>query len=55
MTDRQLLRELVVVVIFKLVLLGGLWWFFIRDQSVHVDAATLGQHLTHPDRSHQGE
>ena len=32
------LRELVVIVLIKLVVLAGLWWAFVRDQRVPVQA-----------------
>jgi len=41
--DRQLVRKLGIVVVIKLALITGLWWAFVKDQQVHVDAdqATL--------------
>lgn len=36
--DRRLLRHLLVVVAVKLVLLALLWWVFVREHRVPVDA-----------------
>lgn len=38
MSERRLLRKLGVVILLKLFLLTGLWWMFIRDERVPVDA-----------------
>ncbi len=35
--DQLLVRRLAVVLVIKLVLLFGLWWWFVRDQRVTVD------------------
>jgi len=43
-SDRKLLREIVVVVALKLVLIAALWWVFIRDHKVEVDAARMAVH-----------
>ncbi len=43
MTDRRLLRELGIVLILKLLLLFGLWWAFVRDERIDVDAAKVAQ------------
>lgn len=46
LTDRRLLRHLSIAIAVKLVVLVLLWWFFVRDQHVSVDAdqaaASLG-------------
>lgn len=39
--DQQLVRRLVLVLLIKLVLLFGLWWSFVRDQRVTVDASGM--------------
>ncbi|MDY0012223.1 MAG: hypothetical protein RBS40_04950 [Rhodocyclaceae bacterium] len=44
MTDRKLVRELALVVAIKLMLLTVLWWVFIRDERVTVDAETMRAH-----------
>ncbi|WP_136416287.1 cytochrome oxidase putative small subunit CydP [Herbaspirillum sp. ST 5-3] len=38
MTDRRLLLELSIVLILKMLLLFALWWAFVRDERVSVDA-----------------
>jgi len=44
--DRRLLRHLTIAIAIKLVVLVLLWWLFVRDQQVSVDAdqaaASLG-------------
>ncbi len=41
--SRGLVRELAVVVVLKLLVLAGLWWWFVKDQHlpVEVTSATL--------------
>lgn len=39
--DQLLVKRLGVVVVIKLVLLFGLWWGFVRDQRVTVDASGM--------------
>lgn len=51
--DKQcLLRHLVIAVTVKLALLTALWWLFVRDDRVHVDAdqtaAQMGSHVGSP-------
>ena len=41
MNDQQLVRKLTVTILIKLVLLVALWWGFIRDQRVSVDAEAM--------------
>lgn len=36
--DRSLIRKLAVVLVVKLAVLTGLWWGFVREQRVPVDA-----------------
>lgn len=55
MTDRQLVRELVLIIVIKLVVLMGLWWFFFHNQRADVDAADTALHLAQPDHSNQGK
>ncbi len=45
-TDHRLLREIVVVILIKLVLLTGLWWAFIRDHKVSVDGHAMAAHAS---------
>lgn len=39
--DQILVKRLGVVLVIKLVLLCGLWWGFVRDQRVTVDASSM--------------
>jgi len=39
--DQRLVKRLAWVLVIKLVLLYGLWWGFVRDQRVTVDAAGM--------------
>jgi len=48
LADRKLLREIVIVVILKLVVLTGLWWAFVRDARVTVDAAAVAVQVSAP-------
>jgi cytoskeletal protein RodZ len=50
MTDRQLVRKLIIVVLIKLVLLFALWWAFFRGQQVVVNGETMAQ-VVQPDNS----
>nr|WP_316238262.1 cytochrome oxidase putative small subunit CydP [Bradyrhizobium sp. SZCCHNR1015] len=45
MNDRRLFRHLGVAIIAKLVLLLALWWAFVRDARIDVDAPTTAAHL----------
>jgi len=36
--DRRLLRHLVIAVLLKLALLVALWWAFVRESRVDIDA-----------------
>jgi hypothetical protein len=36
--EKRLLRHLVIAVVVKLALLTTLWWLFVRDARVQVDA-----------------
>lgn len=46
MTDRRLIRELGLVLVLKLLLLTALWWAFVHDARVQVDAASMGGTLS---------
>jgi len=46
--DRRLLRGLASAVLVKLLLLAGLWWGFIRDARVQVDAEAAAAHVVAP-------
>jgi hypothetical protein len=45
MNDRRLFRHLGVAVLAKLVVLVALWWVFVRDVRMQVDAPTAAMHL----------
>ena len=45
MTDRTLLRKLVIVILVKLAALTGLWWAFIADERVHVASDAVAEHI----------
>jgi len=44
--DRRLRRELILLVIAKLIVLTAIWWMFIRDVRVAVDDTTAARHFT---------
>lgn len=43
--DRRLVRHLLIVVAIKLVALSALWWVFVRDHRVPVDAERAADRL----------
>ena len=51
LADRRLRRELVWVVVIKLVLLTLLWWLFIAPQRVEVDSRKMADVVAAPDGS----
>ncbi|HJV88395.1 MAG TPA: hypothetical protein VJ698_23200 [Noviherbaspirillum sp.] len=53
MTDRRLLRDLCIVLILKLLLLFGLWWAFVRDERVSVNAENVAQAIIGADSAKQ--
>lgn len=53
MTDRRLLRDLGIVLILKLLLLFGLWWAFVRDERVSVNAENVAQAIVGADNAKQ--
>lgn len=44
-TQDHLVRHLVIAIALKLVVLTGLWWAFVRDEKVGVDANRAAAHL----------
>ncbi len=44
-SDTHLLKKLALVLLLKLALLLGLWWLFVRDAQVPVDASRAAGHL----------
>jgi len=43
--DRSLIRKLAVVLVVKLAVLTGLWWGFVREQRLPVDAQDVAAQL----------
>lgn len=53
LSDRGLLREVILVVVVKLALILALWWAFIDEAQVSVDPAVMAsQFAATPDRQH---
>lgn len=48
MTDRRLLRHLVVAILLKLVVLTALWWALVRDERVSVDSGRAAVRIATP-------
>jgi hypothetical protein len=46
--ERRLVRHLAIAVALKLVVLSGLWWGFVRDERVSVDAEAASAHIGAP-------
>ncbi|GAA4015699.1 cytochrome oxidase putative small subunit CydP [Actimicrobium antarcticum] len=44
--DRRLLRQLIIAVLIKFIVLTALWWLFVRDASVTVDAERIADRIT---------
>jgi multidrug resistance efflux pump len=47
-SDQILLRHLTLVVVIKLALITALWWAFIRDAKVTVDAGVMAAQVSTP-------
>ncbi|HWU85369.1 MAG TPA: hypothetical protein VN028_08525 [Rhodocyclaceae bacterium] len=43
--DNPLVRHLLIALLVKLLLLGALWWFFVRDLVVHPDPSVVAAHI----------
>jgi len=43
--DNRLMRHLAVAIALKLVVLAVLWWAFVRDTRVEVDAVRAAAHI----------
>ncbi len=43
--DRKLVKDIVLVLIIKLILLYGIWYFWIADHAVKVDASSAAAHM----------
>ncbi|MES2160963.1 MAG: cytochrome oxidase putative small subunit CydP [Pseudomonadota bacterium] len=46
--DKRLLRRLTFAVLIKLAVLAGLWWAYVRDSRVVVDAEVIAHRLAAP-------
>lgn len=44
--EKRLLRHLVIAVLIKLVVLTALWWVFVRDADVSVDAERVAEKIS---------
>lgn len=53
----RLVRHLAIAVALKLVVLGALWWAFVRDERVGVDTQRAAAHIgsTHTPSAPTGE
>ena len=47
-SDPTLLKKLALVLVLKLAILLALWWVFVRQQSVAVDASGVAAQLLQP-------
>ncbi|MBR0564773.1 hypothetical protein J5J83_01420 [Azoarcus sp. L1K30] len=47
-SNRKLVRELVIIVVIKLVLITALWWLFVRDDSVAVAPERVANRFVAP-------
>jgi len=43
--ERNLVRDIVLVVIVKLLAIAALWWYFVRDARISVDAPMAADHF----------
>lgn len=43
--DRSLIRKLAIVLVIKLAVITGLWWGFVREQRVPVDAQSAAAQM----------
>ena len=47
-TDRRLVREITLVIVLKLILITALWWAFVRDAKVPVEAGAMAAQVVAP-------
>lgn len=47
-SDQTLLNKLAIVLVFKLAILFGLWWFFVRDVRVSVEETSVAARFLQP-------
>lgn len=52
-SNRKLVRELVLVVVIKLILITALWWGFVRDAKVPVEAGSIASRFVATDSTKQ--
>lgn len=45
LNDRKLVKDIGIVLIIKLILLYGIWYYWVSGAAVKVDASTAAQHL----------
>jgi hypothetical protein len=44
--DRRLLRQLIIAVLIKILVLTVLWWVFVRDERVEVDGDGVADRIS---------
>jgi hypothetical protein len=44
--DRRLLRQLIIAVLIKIIVLTALWWLFVRDERIEVDGDGVADRIT---------
>lgn len=47
MKDQRLARELILIVIVKLIAITALWWAVVRDARTDVTPHTMGTRISH--------
>ena len=47
-SDQTLIKKLALVLVLKLAILLAIWWVFVRQQSVAVDASVVAAQLLQP-------
>ena len=47
-SDQTLIKKLALVLVLKLAILLAIWWVFVRQQSVAVDASCVAAQLLQP-------
>lgn len=50
--ERRLARHITWAIVVKLAVLATLWWLFVRNDQVSVDASTAAAHLRAPAAPH---